>query len=307
MMNPSKLMAKPILKWAGGKVQLLGQIRQHLPQELLQGKINCYIEPFMGGGAVFFWMAQQFDIERFYLSDVNFELILLYKTVQKAVELLIQHLQAIESHYLALDEEQRKLYFLHQRETYNHGKTTIDKQNFSADWIIRAAEMIFLNKTCFNGLFRVNRKGDFNVPFGDYRHPKICHPQNLILASQLLQKAVIECQDFTQIREQVNSQTFVYFDPPYRPLTATSSFKSYSPLNFNDEEQIRLGNFYRELHQRGGKLMLSNSDPKNIEASDHFFDDLYAGFQIYRIPANRMINSNASRRGAISELLITNY
>ncbi len=307
MMNDSKLIAKPILKWAGGKGQLLGQIGQYLPQELMRGQIDCYIEPFIGGGAVFFWIAQNFEIEHFYLSDVNFELILLYKTVQKAVDLLIQHLQKIESHYLALDEKHRKLYFLHQRASYNQTPNRVDKSNFNAAWITRSAEMIFLNKTCFNGLFRVNKKGYFNVPFGDYKNPKICNPKNLILASQLLKRATIQCLDFSQIKSLATSQTFVYFDPPYRPLNKTSNFKSYSQFNFNDDDQKRLASFYRDLHRQGTKLMLSNSDPKNNDDNDHFFDELYLGFNIHRIQASRMINSKASRRGAISELLITNY
>ncbi|MFM7192047.1 MAG: DNA adenine methylase, partial [Microcystaceae cyanobacterium] len=163
------------------------------------------------------------------------------------------------------------------------------------------------NKTCFNGLFRVNKKGYFNVPFGDYKNPKICNTNNLILASKLLQRATIECSDFSQIQRLATPKTFIYFDPPYRPLSKTSSFKSYSQFDFHDEDQKRLANFYRDLHRQGTKLMLSNSDPKNNDDNDHFFDELYAGFKIYRIQANRMINAKASKRGAISELLITNY
>jgi len=300
-------VVKPILKWAGGKSQLLERINQYLPKELMTGNIDCYVEPFIGGGAVFFWVAQNFNIQEFYLSDINHELIILYKTLQKEVDSLIKALQKIEKEYLILNPEKRKIYFLNKRESYNHAKNKIDMQTFNSLWIQRSAEIIFLNKTCFNGLFRVNKKGYFNVPFGDYKNPKICNTNNLILASKLLQRATIECSDFSQIQRLATPKTFIYFDPPYRPLSKTSSFKSYSQFDFNDEDQKRLANFYRDLHRQGTKLMLSNSDPKNNDDNDHFFDELYAGFKIYRIQANRMINAKASKRGAISELLITNY
>ena len=300
-------VVKHILKWAGGKGQLLEQIAKHLPQELIEGKIDCYIEPFIGGGAVFFWIAQNFNIKEFYLSDINQELILLYKTIQKDVSSLVEELKKIENEYLILNEEKRKIYFLNKRESYNKFKDKIDIKNFDISWFSRAAEIIFLNRTCFNGLFRVNKKGYFNVPFGNYKNPRICHTDNLISASKLLQKATIQYFDFTEIKSLATPKTFVYFDPPYRPLTKTASFKSYSQFDFNDEDQIRLASFYQKLDHQGTKLMLSNSDPKNIDKNDNFFDELYSGFTINRIQANRMINSKASNRGAISELLITNY
>lgn len=298
---------KPILKWAGGKGQLLEQIAKHLPQELIEGKIDCYIEPFMGGGAVFFWVAQNFNIREFYLSDINQELILLYRTIQKDVNSLIEELKKIENEYLILNEEKRKIYFFNKRNSYNDFKNQIDLKNFERSWFTRSAEIIFLNRTCFNGLFRVNKKGYFNVPFGNYKNPRICNTNNLILASKLLQKATIQYSDFTQIQNLATPKTFVYFDPPYRPLTKTASFKSYSQFDFNDDEQKRLASFYQKLDHQGTKLMLSNSDPKNIDKNDNFFDELYSDFTIHRIQANRMINSKTSRRGAISELLITNY
>lgn len=298
---------KPILKWAGGKGQLLQQIAKYLPQELIEGKIDCYIEPFIGGGAVFFWVAQNFDVREFYLSDINQELILLYKTIQKDVNSLIEELKKIENEYLILNEEKRKIYFFNKRNSYNDFKNQIDLKNFERSWFTRSAEIIFLNRTCFNGLFRVNKKGSFNVPFGNYKNPRICNTNNLLLASKLLQKATIQYSDFTEIQNLATPKTFVYFDPPYRPLTRTASFKSYSQFDFNDDEQKRLASFYQKLDHQGTKLMLSNSDPKNIDKNDNFFDELYSDFTINRIQANRMINSKTSRRGAISELLITNY
>jgi len=303
----AKNVIKPILKWAGGKGQLLEQIAKHLPQELIEENIDCYIEPFIGGGAVFFWIAQNFNIKEFYLSDINQELILLYKTIQKDVDSLIEELEKIEQEYLTLNEEKRKIYFLNKRESYNNFKNIIDINNFSLSWVRRVAETIFLNKTCFNGLFRVNKKGYFNVPFGNYKNPRICNTNNLILASKLLQRTTIQYSDFSEIQNLAKPKTFVYFDPPYRPLSKTASFKSYSQFDFNDDEQKRLASFYQKLHHQGTKLMLSNSDPQNIDKNDNFFDELYSDFTINRIQANRMINSKTSRRGAISELLITNY
>ena len=303
----AKNVIKPILKWAGGKGQLLEQIAKHLPQELIEENIDCYIEPFIGGGAVFFWIAQNFNIKEFYLSDINQELILLYKTIQKDVDSLIEELEKIEQEYLTLNEEKRKIYFLNKRESYNNFKNIIDINNFSLSWVRRVAETIFLNKTCFNGLFRVNKKGYFNVPFGNYKNPRICNTNNLILASKLLQRTTIQYSDFSEIQNLAKPKTFVYFDPPYRPLSKTASFKSYSQFDFNDDEQKRLASFYQNLHCQGTKLMLSNSDPKNIDGNDNFFDELYSNFNINRIQANRMINSKGSRRGSISELLITNY
>ncbi len=299
--------AKPVLKWAGGKGQLLEQIIKYLPKELIKNNIDCYIEPFIGGGAVFFWIAQNFKIKEFYLLDINPELILLYKTIQKDVDSLIEDLKKIEQSYYLLDNEQRKLFFLEKREQYNQQRNQIDYKIFNEAWIVRSAQMIFLNRTCFNGLFRVNKKGYFNVPFGDYKNPKICNVDNLLLASKLLKKVTINCADFNNIQNIVNNKTFVYFDPPYRPLSKTASFKSYSQFDFNDDEQKRLANFYTTLDKQGAKLMLSNSDPKNIDINDNFFDELYSEFQINRLTANRMINSKVDKRGSISELLITNY
>jgi DNA adenine methylase len=299
--------AKPILKWAGGKGQLLEQIAKYIPRELKEGRINSYFEPFVGGGAMFLWVAQNFKIKNLYISDINPELILLYTTVQQEVEKLIEELLSISQNYHCLDESQRKAYFLAKREAYNESKNKIDFKEFNPNWIARSAEMIFLNKTCFNGLFRVNKKGDFNVPFGDYKNPKIFDINNLNSVSLILEKTSIYCFDFWEIEPYLPGSSFIYFDPPYRPLNQTSSFKSYSQFDFSDDEQKRLSEFFLYLHKKGHKLMLSNSDPKNINKDDSFFDDLYRDFNIHRITANRMINSKGDKRGAISEILVTNY
>ena len=164
-----------------------------------------------------------------------------------------------------------------------------------------------MNRTCFNGLYRVNSKGKFNVPFGKYVNPKICDEENLIKASEILKNVKILNNDFEKTDEYIDENTFVYFDPPYRPLSNTSSFNSYSKEIFNDEVQERLADFYKRLHKKKAKLMLSNSDPKNTCQDDDFFDDLYSDFNILRVNAKRMINSNASKRGNVTELLILNY
>ncbi|OGO41180.1 MAG: modification methylase, partial [Chloroflexi bacterium RBG_16_57_9] len=296
----SAIAAKPFLKWAGGKSQLLEQIIEFLPVELRSGKIRRYAEPFVGGGAVFFHIAQTYQhIKEFYFSDVNEELVLLYQTVQRGVEELIQLLARMESSYLALDIQRRKQFFYEARASFNQNRSRIDFGLFQPDWIDRAAQIIFLNRTCFNGLFRVNSKGEFNVPFGDYKNPRICDSENLLTVSQILQRAIIYCADFTDCLRFVNPETFVYFDPPYRPISKTASFNSYSKYDFNDASQARLAELCRALDKMGVKWMVSNSDPKNEISEDNFFDELYRGFEINRVSATRMINSNATKRGPI--------
>lgn len=171
--------------------------------------------------------------------------------------------------------------------------------------MLRAALFIYLNKTCFNGLYRVNSKGLYNVPIGSYKNPKICDVDTLKKASKLLQRVTILTGDYASIENVVDEKTLVYFDPPYRPLTKTAAFTSYIAEDFNDEEQIRLAEFIKSLNT--AKIMASNSDPKNVDENDEFFDDLYAGFNINRVPANRAINSKGKGRGKINEILITNY
>ncbi len=299
---------KPLLKWAGGKSQLLNIILEHFPMGITDGKINKFAEPFIGGGALFFYILQKYpSIVDYFISDINEELILIYRTVQLEVNTLISALENIETQYKYLSYEDQKIYFYKMRSDLNLNKSKINYEIINEDWITRTATLMFLNKTCFNGLFRVNAKGEFNVPFGRYKNPKICDKENLLGASQLLQNVKITCDDFTSSHSFIDKATFVYFDPPYRPLSSTSSFTSYSNNIFDDGEQIRLANYYRELHKTGAKLLLSNSDPKNINPNDNFFDNLYRGFNIHRIDAKRMINCDSTKRGNIKELLINNY
>jgi DNA adenine methylase len=309
MAEQTKLVpaARPFLKWAGGKTQLLNEFGKRLPKELKGGKITKYVEPFIGGGAVFFYLNQRFSFEKSFIYDVNEELILSYLVIKHSVKKLIAELETLESEYLSRSEKKREEFFYEVRDAFNQKLPEIDFRNYSSAWVGRAARIIFLNRTCYNGLFRVNRKGEFNVPFGKYKDPIILDEENLEDISILLKTTQIELGDFTQCREFVDDHTFVYFDPPYRPLNQTSSFTSYSRGGFSDVDQVRLVEFFKELDTKGAKIMLSNSDPKNENPDDSFFDDLYAGYSIERVPARRRINCDGACRGNINELIITNY
>lgn len=303
----SKPVAKPFLKWAGGKTQLLDQLQRRLPGEIQQGRIAHYLEPFVGGGAVFFAINQMYTFERSDICDINEELVLAYTVVKQDVEGLIEVLGEIEKEYYALDEAGRSAYFYQIRETFNADKEGTRFDTYARLWVDRAARLIFLNHTCFNGLYRVNARGHFNVPFGRYRRPRILDAENLRLASAVLERTAIHHGDFTGCEGMVDGQTFVYLDPPYRPLSSTAQFTGYYRAGFGEGDQVRLAGFIGTLDRLGAKIMLSNSDPCNEDPDDTFFDILYAGYTIDRVSAKRAINSNGGRRGAISELVITNY
>lgn len=300
--------ARPFLKWAGGKTQLLEQFQGLYPEELKRGEIRYYFEPFLGGGAVFFDVIQNFEIEKAFLYDVNPEIVLVFNVVKRDVNKLIRELDKLQKKYFALSsEEDKKEFYYKERTLYNKSLKNTDFHKYEANWIKRAARMIFLNRTCFNGLFRQNRKGEFNVPSGKYKNPRISDPENLISVSQVLQKAEIRTGDFTKPFEKITEESFVYYDPPYRPISKTSAFTTYAKGDFGEPEQIRLAEEFRRVYEKGAKVMLSNSDPKNIDPSDEFFEDNFHGFNIHRVKANRMINSVSDKRGAITELVITNY
>ncbi|MBW7882873.1 MAG: DNA adenine methylase [Caldilineaceae bacterium] len=300
--------AKPFLKWAGGKSQLLRQLSSFYPAELAAGRIHRYVEPFLGGGAVFLDIAQRFDVAQVYLFDINEEIILAYTVVKQDPQALIELLAEHREQYTMLTEDARAGYYYAIRERYNAHRRRLDFKAYSDAWVERAADMIFLNKTCFNGLYRVNSRGFFNVPFGRYKKPVIFEEQNIWRISELLQRATLAVGAFDSCAAVVDDRTFVYFDPPYRPISTTSSFTSYARHRFDDDDQRALGAFFRKLAKStAAKLMLSNSDPKNLDPDDDFFDRLYAGFHIQRVYANRMINSKADSRGKITEILVTNY
>jgi len=299
--------AKPFLKWAGGKKQLLKIFQQLYPEKLVKNKIKNYYEPFLGSGAVFFDVAQNFEIERAYLYDINDELILTYKVVQRDPARLIDFLYRYERIYLQLSDKKRKNYFYEQRSNYNQQRFSIDYTNYSTGWIARAAQLIFLNRTCFNGLYRVNSKGEFNTPAGDYNNPTICDEQNLLAVSKVLELATIKKGNYRQVKKDLKKDSFVYFDPPYRPISKTASFKAYSKQDFNDNDQDQLATLFKYINSKNEFVMLSNSDPKNNNPSDNFFDDLYKDFNILRVPAKRLINADAAKRGKINEIVVTNY
>lgn len=296
------LTAGPVLKWAGGKGQLLPVLNLNYPKELISGQIETYIEPFVGGGAVFFDIANQFTFKRAYLFDVNPELVILYNVIKDSVEELITLLITLSEEFLSLDSDGREAFFYSMREQYNAGSKGLSSKYLVA----RATHTIFLNRTCFNGLFRVNSKGHFNVPYGKYRNPNIVMSDRLRAASYALSKATIKQADFAESTKYIEGNTFIYYDPPYRPLNLTSSFNSYAKDSFDDREQARLADTYNALDKRGVLQLLSNSDPTNY-AEDPFFDDLYSGHTIQRVDAKRMINADASKRGSLREILVRNY
>jgi DNA adenine methylase len=241
------------------------------------------------------------------LYDINKDLVLAWKVVQKDVTELIDNLHKIQKKYLNLSEEERKTMYYKTRNDFNYKKQKINYFTYNKEWIVHASNLIFLNKTCFNGLFRFNSKGEFNVPMGSYKNPKILDAENLRLVSVLLKKSTIKLADFKEVEKDLVPDSFVYFDPPYRPLNVTSSFTAYNSTSFNDSNQKELAKLFQKIHNRGAWQMLSNSDPKNVNPDDTFFDDLYQNFHISRVPAKRTINSNAKKRNTINEILVTNY
>lgn len=296
--------AKPFVKWAGGKGQLLSQLDKYLPIQL-DGRSFTYIEPFVGGGAMLFHMLKKHpEIKRAIVNDINPHLITTYRVIKERPQELIVRLSAIERQYYALDnEEAKKFFYLDARNIFN--EETLDD-------IDRAKYLIFLNRTCFNGLYRENAKGKFNVPFGRNLHPTICNADTILADSQALNLANVTIlnSDYTEIMNFIEEDgiNFIYFDPPYRPLNSTSSFNSYVKEVFNDNEQIRLRDFTCKLNSRLGVYwMLSNADCSAKNPLDTFFETIYDGFYIHRVYATRAINANPTKRGKLTELLICNY
>ena len=298
-LEPMNDNIKPFLKWAGGKSQLISELSLFYP--FTQYKINKYIEPFVGGGAVLFDILNKYQIDDIFINDINPELINTYNTIKNDVDALIYELTKLQNEYYSLDLNEKNSFYNKQKELFNTLKFDCRASNVS-----KAALFIFLNRTCFNGLYRVNQKGLFNVPIGSYNKPLICDDRNLKLISKKLKNAHIFCGSYDKLIKYVDKNTFIYLDPPYRPLNNTSNFTSYTEYPFNDAEQIALSKFIKKIDSLMGKFILSNSDPKNADINDTFFDDLYKKYYINRIYASRMINSKASKRGKITELLITN-
>ncbi|MEY8000927.1 DNA adenine methylase [Clostridium sp. Mt-5] len=293
---------RPFLKWAGGKTQLLDEIIKELPVDIKQ--YRRYVEPFVGAGAVFFYFLENNYFEEYIINDINSKLINLYKVIRDKPEDLIVEIQGLKTKYLELDTKERKKLFYEIRTNFNNNCSSIKLASY----------FIFLNKTCFNGLYRENSKGNFNVPFGKYKNPSFFDEIQLRKISRLLNlknsnggfKIKILNKDFSELKEYIDANTFVYCDPPYRPVTV-GGFTSYNKSNFNDKSQILLRDFYKLMDAKGAKVMLSNSDPKNLDEKDTFFDELYSNFNIKKVYSKRNINSVGNRRGKITELLIINY
>lgn len=292
-------IAKPFLKWAGGKTQLLTDIEKSLPTDLTKTNFT-YIEPFVGSGAVLFWMLNNFPkMEKAVINDINEDLINTYRSIASNPKELISNLQILQNefHDLEGNEDYKKIYYYQKRDLYNTRKLEQSGQ---------AALFIFINRTCFNGLYRVNSKNLYNVPMGGYKKPTICDKENILAVNNALQKVEILCGDFENTLNSANENSLFYFDPPYKPLSETSSFNSYAKDDFNDSEQVRLKDFCSKLDILNHTWILSNSDVKSKDVNDNFFDDLYSNFNIQRVDARRSINANPKKRGLLKELLITN-
>ncbi len=289
------MKAKPFIKWVGGKSQLIEQLEALLPADFDKWENVTYIEPFVGGGAMLFHMLQTHpNIKTAVINDINKDLTQCYDIVKSSPDALIASLKEIQSEYYALKtEESKKDFYLKQRAIFN---------TKNLDAIHNTTLFFFLNRTCFNGLYRVNKSGLFNVPFGRYETPTICDPSTIYADSNLLQNAEILTGDYQETLKKANGNTFFYFDPPYRPLNATSNFTDYTKEAFNDMAQNRLKEFCDKIENSGYYFMLSNSDCK-----DMFFDDLYLQYNIERVLASRAVNANPKKRGKLTEILVHNY
>lgn len=292
--------AKPFLKWAGGKTQLITDIEKVLPKKFMNKKFT-FVEPFVGSGAILFWILNNFPkVEKAVINDINADLTNVYKIIASNPIELISVLKDFQGEYHSIDLEVDN-----KREYYTQKRTLFNTR--TTDKITQAALFIFLNRTCFNGLFRVNKSNGFNVPIGSYKKPMICDADNIFAVSEVLQKVEILTGDYQQTLLYAEKPALFYFDPPYKPLSKTSSFNTYSKEEFDDKEQIRLRDFCKTLNTLEHNWILSNSDVKGKDMDDNFFDDIYDEFNINRVFARRSINANAEKRGKLTELLITNY
>ncbi len=282
MNEQNTIKAKPFLKWVGGKGQLLTQLEKFFPK-----KYGSYFEPFIGGGAVFFSISPR----KSHLNDINQTLIQSYLNVRNNVEQLIVSLKKIENEFLSKNEEERKEFYYSIREKYN----SLLSEDFE-----KSIYFLFLNKTSFNGIYRENSKGGFNVPMGKYKNPKIVDEDNLKAVSKMLANSNISSGSYIDAVKDAVAGDFVYFDPPYHPLSETSSFTSYSKDSFSKEDQIILRDLFIELDKKGVFVMLSNS-------SAPFIKEIYSGYSQIPVSASRMINSKADKRGKINEVVIVNY
>lgn len=291
------MQAKPFLKWAGGKSRLIKDIELLLPKDFTEQDFT-YVEPFVGSGAILFWMLNNFpNLKKAIINDINSDLTNVYKVIYSKPLKLIEILEFFQNEFYSFefDINLRKVYYAEKRRLFNFRST---------DKITHAALFIFLNRTCFNGLYRVNKKNEFNVPLGSYIKPLICDKENIIAVSKVLEKVEILQGDYKKVLDKIDGKALFYLDPPYKPIIKNSNFK-YSKNIFNDDEQIRLKNFCSKLDKNGVYWILSNSDVKIIDSEDTFFDDLYSDYEINRVKVKRFINNN-SKKKQLNELLIVN-
>jgi DNA adenine methylase len=300
LLPQEKTFSKPFIKWAGGKTQLIPSIEKALPNGIKVNSQLTYVEPFVGGGAILFWVLNNFkNLKKAVINDINPDLIKSYQTIRDNPYELINALKDIQNEYYTLNsEDTRREYYMSKRAKYNTKKL---------DNVTNTALFIFINRTCFNGLYRVNSKGLYNVPFGKYINPTICDERTILSNSTHLQKVEMLNGDYRETLRFGGENTFFYFDPPYKPLSNTSSFNSYAKEVFDDNEQIRLKEFCNQISQTGSKFILSNSDVKSNDPENHFFDELYSHYNIQRVWASRIVNANPEKRGKLTELLITNF
>lgn len=295
--------AKPFVKWAGGKGNLLQQLEALLPDDFDDWNNVTYIEPFVGGGAMLFYMLQNHNcIRRAVINDINTDLIHCYELIARTPRILIERLKVIENKFYSVDVSSRREVYYAYRNTYNWEEVNPDE---------RAALFIFLNHTCYNGLYRVNASGKFNVPCGRYRRPIICNEELIMKDHELLNSVELVIRhpgDYKNVRQNLsrNNPNFIYFDPPYRPLSETSYFKEYSTSPFGDDQQVELKLFCDRLSNLGCQIMLSNSDSKN-ESGNSYFEGLYEGYRIELVLAPRFINASPEKRAKLKEVVIRNY
>lgn len=293
---------KPFVKWAGGKGHLLGQLQLLFPDNFASMENVSYVEPFVGGGAMLFYILYRYkNVKRVVINDINTDLITCYRIIKDDPIPLIKELKKLEKKYWSLQMEEQKELYYEIRNKYNSRKYSSLKL---------AAFFLFLNHTCFNGLYRVNSKSEFNVPCGKYNHPAICNEETILADHELLKGVEIEILngDYKLVKDSINSQdyTFVYLDPPYMPISVTSYFKQYSSSPFEEKEQEELEEFCKVLGDMNCHVMLSNSDCKN-ECGESYFESLYSRFNIDRIYARRYINAHTNKRDKLSEIVIRNY
>tara|TARA_B100000963_G_scaffold328424_1_gene316925 strand:- start:2915 stop:3784 length:870 start_codon:yes stop_codon:yes gene_type:complete len=281
---------KPFLKWVGGKTKLLSELEKNLPKKLINKKFN-YVEPFLGGGAVFFHLVQKFNIEKAYLNDLNSKLIDVYEDVRDKNTELIQQLKKLESDYYKSNN--KKSFFLNQRERFNSSKKSPQK----------SALFIFLNKTGFNGMYRENSKGEYNIPFGQMKTPVICNKDLLEKTGKLLKdkEVIFSSKNFEKVVAD-DKEVFYYLDPPYRPISKTSSFTNYTKSNFNDKTQYLLKEYCDKIDKKGGLFMQSNS-----YSEDGFFQKLYYNRKINNLKVMRTISADGNKRKKVKEIIVKNY